>query len=103
MSLQDQLLADFGETLLDSDGPAQQAVVNGKAIMVVIDRPTLNETDPRTGITIHRLTLYARQEDLGFVPVAGQDMEIDGEHWIIDEPCPHGKGVLQLGMMRYLA
>ena len=102
MTLQDQLLADFGETLLDPDGPAFVATMNGREMRVVIDQPETGEHDQRTGFMVRRMNLYVRREDLGFAPVAGQDLEVNGERWIIDRPAPHGQGVLQLGMVRYL-
>lgn len=102
MSLQETLLADFSETLLDSDGPAFVATVNGQEMRVVIDQPETGEHDARTGFMIRRMNLYVRREDLGFAPVAGQDLDVNGERWIIDRPAPHGQGVLQLGMVRYL-
>ena len=102
MSLQDALLQDFSATLTDPDGPAFAATVNGREIMVVIDRPETGEHDPRTGFMLRRMNLYVRREDLGFAPVAGQELEVNGERWTIDQPAPHGTGVLQLGMVRYL-
>lgn len=102
MSLQDQLLADFSATLTDPDGPAFLAVVAGKEMRVVLDKPATADHDPRTGVMIRRMTLYVRREDLGFSPFAGQDLTVNGETWIIEEPSPHGQGVLQMAMMRYL-
>ena len=31
-----------------------------------------------------------------------EELEVNGERWTIDQPAPHGTGVLQLGMVRYL-
>lgn len=102
MSLQDQLLADFSHTLTDPDGPAFLAVVAGKEMRVVLDKPATADHDPRTGVMIRRMVLYVRREDLGFQPFAGQELPVNGETWTIEEPSPHGQGVLQLGLMRYL-
>lgn len=102
MSLQDQLLADFAATLLDADGPAQPAVVNGREVRAVIDRPQRQTTEPQTGVLVSRLDLYIRREDLGFTPFSGQELELDGETWQIEVPEPHGPHVFKLSLARYL-
>ena len=103
MSLQDQLLADFGETLLDPDGPAQIATVAGREMRVVIDEPGIASADPRTGLMLGRMDLYLRRDDLGFSPVSGTELIINGTSWTVETPSPHGMGVIKLGLLRYLA
>ena len=101
MSLQDQLLEDFSETLFDPDGPAQLALVSGREILVVIDAPGITSADPRTGLMLSRMDLYVRGEDLGFSPVVGTELTINGQSWQVEMPSPHGTGVIKLGMVRY--
>lgn len=103
MSLQDQLLADFSQTLTDPNGPAQACRVNGREVLAVIDRPARHTEEPQTGVLISRLDLYIRREDLGFMPFAGQEVELDGSIWQIETPEPHGPGTLKLALARYLA
>lgn len=102
MSLQDQLLADFSQTLLDPDGPAQKAVVNGREIMVVMDEPGMASIEPRSGLMLGRMDLYLRASDLDFAPAAGSLIAIDGAKWQVETPSPHGRGVIKLGLVRYL-
>lgn len=103
MSLHDQLLADFGDTLLDPDGPACLAVIAGREMRVVIDRPEQSTVDPRTGLLISRADIYVRTEDLAYRPMSGAEVVIDGTLWWVEQPHPHGPGVYRLSLYRNAA
>ena len=101
MSLQDQLVNDFAATLLDPDGPSQYVQINGIGCRAVVDQPGQTAIDSRSGLIIHRMTLYVLAQDLGYEPVAGQEIVLDGTTWYVETPSPHGSGVLQLGLYRF--
>lgn len=103
MSLQDQLTADFSALLLDQDGPARLATVQGRLVQVVVDQPGITGVDPSTGLMLSRMNLYILSVDLGFSPVVGSQVILDGVKWTVEIPSPHGDGVLQLGLLRYTA
>ena len=103
MSLQDQLTADFSSILADQDGPARIAIVQGRPVSVVVDQPGITGVDPSSGLMVSRMNLYILSTDLGFSPVVGSQVILDGVKWTVEIPSPHGDGVLQLGLLRYTA
>ena len=103
MSLQDQLTADFYSILADQDGPARIAIVQGRPVSVVVDQPGITGVDPSSSLMLSRMNLYILSSDLGFSPVVGSQVVLDGVKWTVEIPSPHGDGVLQLGLLRYTA
>lgn len=101
MSLQAQLLADFGDTLADPDGPAQDAVIGGRACRVVLDTPEQTSMTP-DGFMQARMDIYLLAGDLGYQPHTGQTMSLGGVEWVIENPIPHGPGVYRLQITRYM-
>ena len=103
MSLKDQLTTDFSLILADQEGPARIAIVQGRPVSVVVDQPGITGVDPSSGLMLSRMNLYILSVELGFTPVVGSQVILDGVKWTVEIPSPHGDGVLQLGLLRYTA
>lgn len=91
-------LADLAAILADPDGPAEEVTIGAVSLRCVRDLPALVPADSE-GLLVERQTLTLLASDLGFQPVTGQELTVDGARWLV-ESCPPGD-VLDLNLMRY--
>lgn len=94
----EQLLLDLAAILADPYGPAEQVLIGSATPRAVRDLPALVPGDAE-GLLVERQTLYLLRADLGFAPVTGQELLVDGARWMV-ELCPPGD-VIELHLMRY--
>jgi hypothetical protein len=94
----EQLLLDLAAILADPNGPAEQVSIGSLTLRAVRDLPALVPGDAE-GLLVERQTLYLLAANLGFQPVSGQELAIDGGRWEV-ESCPPGP-VVELHLMRY--
>lgn len=97
-TVHEQHLADLAAIIADQDGPAVAVVVGSTPIRVIRDLPALVAADPE-GLLVERQVLICLAADLGFVPVTGQELVVDGARWMV-ELCPPGD-VVECHLMRY--
>lgn len=79
--------------------------VDGHDITVVIDEDTAHERSRQpldlynaaNGVFISNITLYVRLSDLGYHPVVGQHLRIDGKMYPIVS-CGEDMGLLRIGL-----
>lgn len=94
----EQRLADMAAILADPNGPAIEVVIGVTQIRVIPDQPSLVHDDMGRPM-IERHGLLGLRADLGFSPVPGMELVIDGVNWVV-ESAPPGD-VLDLRLMRY--
>lgn len=97
-NLHQQLLLDMAGVLADSNGPSQQATIGSTTLAVIRDFPALVPADG-DGLLVERQVLYLLRAVLGFAPVTGQELLVDGSRWLV-ESCPPGD-VVELHLIRY--
>ena len=97
-SLRAQQLLDLAAILAAPNGPAEQVAIGSATPRVIRDLPALLPADAE-GLLAERQTFYLLRADLGFSPVTGQDLQIEGGRWMV-ESCPPGD-VVVLQVMRY--
>lgn len=97
-SVHEQLLLDFAAILADPTGPAGPVTIGAATLRAIRDLPALVPADPE-GLLAERQTLYLLRVDLGFSPVTGQELLVDGARWLV-EFCPPGD-VVELHLVRY--
>ena len=95
---QAQQLTDLAAVLADPSGPAVEVVIGTASLRVIRDLPALLTADA-DGVVVERQTLYGIRADLGFAPVPGMELVVDGARWLV-ESCPAGD-VFILALMRY--
>jgi hypothetical protein len=93
VNLKDVMASDINDVFLDPDEFAAPHIIDGmEDILCVIDDKSIqNQID---GVYIVRRQLFVDQTTLGYRPVPGQRMNIDGkDFWIVD--C-NGEGLLEI-------
>lgn len=95
---QAQQLTDIATVLADPSGPSALVVIGAATLRVIRDLPALLPADAE-GVVVERQTLYGLRAELGFAPVPGMELVVDGSRWMV-ESCPAGD-VLILTLARY--
>lgn len=96
--LHQQHLADLAFVIASPNGPAVEVTIGSATLRAIRDLPALLPADPE-GLLAERQTLYLLRSDLGFGPVTGQELVVDGARWMV-ELCPPGD-VVELHLLRY--
>ena len=97
-TIHQQHLADFAAILAEPNGPAEEVTIGTLSLRAIRDLPALVPADTE-GLLVERQVLHLLRSDLGFGPVTGQELVVDGARWTV-ELCPPGE-VLELHLMRY--
>lgn len=97
-TIHEQHLADLAAILADLNGPAEALVISGIALRALRDQTLLVAADSE-GLLAERQVLYLLRADLGFTPVTGQELVVDGVRWMV-EACPAGD-VVECHLLRY--
>jgi len=97
-TIHQQHLADVAAILADPNGPAEDVTIGTVTLRVIRDLPALLPAAAE-GLLVERQVLYLLRADLGFSPVPGQELLVDGSRWMV-ETCPPGE-VTVLNLMRY--
>lgn len=95
---QAQQLTDLAVVLADPSGPGVEVVIGTASLRVIRDLPALLPADAE-GVVVERQTIYGIRAALGFAPVPGMELVVDGARWMV-ESCPPGDA-LELHLMRY--
>ena len=89
-SFKEQLEKDFDNTFFNLDEFAELHTIDGNEIPVVVDNETLLElnlgkTSDTDGIFRDDKMFFVQKKDLGFEPVVGQIIELDGESYPVGQ------------------
>lgn len=100
MNLKDIILADIDDVFLDLDELSEMVNIDGVEIVAVIERTSLKQRTMRQdsqydGIYKAEMALYVKESDLGYRPVFGQSMQVNGKFYLVAE-CSEENGMLEV-------
>ena len=89
-SFKEQLEKDFSQTFFNPAEFGEIHTINGDEILIVVDNETLLElnlgkTSDTDGIFRDDKMFFVQKKDLGFEPVVGQIIELDGESYPVGQ------------------
>ncbi|MDX9894331.1 MAG: hypothetical protein RBS34_02730 [Desulfofustis sp.] len=100
----EQLARDLAAVLADPHGPAEEVTIGSVVVRTILSRPELDRSAApgagSEGLLVERSVLYLLPDELGSVPVPGQELVVDGVRWLVLSS-PPGL-VLRVELMRYL-
>jgi len=106
MTLQEQIKADIDDVFFNTDEMAEEIDINGAVVPAVPSRRTQSKTGQENaqehGVLTQRRTYTFREQDLDPVPVAWEEVLLDGEPWIVEEVNPQ-KGTYKITFFKDLA
>jgi len=99
--LKDYMVSDL-DTFFNQDEFANLHDIEGQQMPAVIDfdllkeRPRTTERNPYAdGVYVSETMLFVRKSDLGYKPVIGQHLRLDGELYLVTD-CAENTGVLEI-------
>lgn len=91
-TLQEQIIADIDDIFFNADELAEEVSLNGVTVLAVPSRSTQSESGQENaqehGVLTQRRTYTFRDQDLDPVPVAWEEVLLNGEPWIVEEVNP---------------
>lgn len=90
MSFKEEIREDVKEVFLNELEFADEHLVNGKPMMVLIDENEIIEREKKEksdmdGIYTRKLLIYVRPEDFGPLPARGAAITLDGNRYLITD------------------
>lgn len=90
MSFKDEIKADAQKIFLNELEFADEHLVNGKQIAVLIDENEIIERQKKEksnmdGIYARKILMYVRPEDFGPLPAQGAAVRLDGETYLVTD------------------
>jgi hypothetical protein len=93
----DQFRVDMAAILADPYGPTRQMAIGSSTPRAIVGDTSLEAAGE--GLLEERQVVHCLAGDLGFVPVTGQELVVEGARWRV-ESCPPAE-VLSIHLLRY--
>lgn len=105
-TLQEQIMADIDDIFFNADELAEEISLNGTTVLAVPSRGTQSETGQENaqehGVLIQKRTYIFRDQALDPIPIAWEEVLLDGEPWIVEEVKPQ-KGTHKITFFKDMA
>jgi hypothetical protein len=99
MNFKDQMAADISAVFLNTDEFADMHDIDGQSLASVVDNDVLKnhsrQSERYDGIYKAEVTVCVKKSDLGYRPVTGQSMRLDGELYLVAD-CDEADGMLTI-------
>jgi hypothetical protein len=86
-------LDEFAD-LHDIDGQQVPAIIDSD-VLKKFSRGSMQRMPYNDGVYTSETMLFVRESDLGYRPVIGQHLRLDGEHYLVTD-CTENAGVLEI-------
>ena len=102
--LKDDVAADIDEIFMDSEDFAEEHNIDGKSLLVILENETYKERSKRQSSSYEGFygevcILHVRESELGYMPVQGQRIVLDGKYFMV-ESCSNHCGILEISLIR---
>jgi hypothetical protein len=85
MSLKDVIAGDIDAVFFDTDGFSDEAIVDGKAVRIILDNNALNGKSDvyALGLAEGEQLIFIKEKDMPRLPQSGEQMTINGRQWYV--------------------
>jgi hypothetical protein len=101
MDFKDALAADIDNVFFNIEGFAENAVVDGRSVPIILDNDALQGKSDvyAMGLSEGERLIFIREKDLRRLPQPGEQMTIDGKQWYVRHSLPN-MGVYEIRIGR---
>lgn len=93
MNFREMLEQDINEVFLDKDEYARDYTIDGKKMTCCLDKDKSSKAEV-DGVYLVRRLLFLKESDIGYRPIPGQKLNIDGQYFYVID-CA-GDGLLEI-------
>ena len=102
--LKDMIARDNEFVFMNNLDFAEEHNIDGKSLLVILENETYKERSKRQSSSYEGFygevcILHVRESELGYMPVQGQRIVLDGKYFMV-ESCSNHCGILEISLIR---